>query len=76
MPKKPKPGGFVFEPRAVVKLPGSFGKSSTPLEPSGASDLQFQAAQLQHAVANTVRECLLARRRSLKNFVEDSDFPA
>jgi hypothetical protein len=75
MPRRPKDGGFVFEPRAVVKLPGAFGKSSTPLEPEGVPDARFQAAQLQHVVANTVRECLLARRLSLKKFVAESSLP-
>jgi hypothetical protein len=69
-------GGFTFEPRTVVSNPKQFGKSSANLEPSdgiSASDPRFGAAQLQHRVANRVREGLLSQGSNLFEFSERSN---
>jgi len=70
MPKKPKPGGSVFEPRSRLSPAGGFGKVSIPLAPVGEQDAQFDAAQFQHLISNAVRECVLAQHDSLRSFVE------
>lgn len=65
--------GFKFEPRAMADAPRQFGKSSEPLRPAPGykvTDPQFIAAQLQHRVANAVREAML-RGGSLEIFVRN-----
>src|SRR5680860_961381 len=72
MAKQAAPGGFKFEPRTVVATRKQFGKSSGPLRPAPGipeSDPRFLAAQLQHQVANAVREEVLAQGMSLEEFV-------
>lgn len=67
---------FKFEPRGVVQSARQFGKSRMPLTPvEGISqdDPRFAAAQLQHLVANTVRESLLAEGHSLRSYVQRLD---
>ncbi|TFD74892.1 hypothetical protein E3T54_13160 [Cryobacterium sp. Sr8] len=67
-----EPSGFKFEPRAFSATPRQFGKSSKPLRPAAGyseSDLRFVAAQLQHRVANVVREELLDVPMTLEGFV-------
>ena len=69
-------GGFSFEPRTVVSNPKQFGKSSANLEPLDGikqSDPRFGAAQLQHRVANKVREGLLAQGSNLFELSESSN---
>lgn len=66
------PGGFVFEPRTLAAVSGQFGKTGSPIAPAegvAEDDPRFQAAQLQHLVANKVREELLGRGLSLKDFL-------
>jgi hypothetical protein len=65
-------GGFKYEPRTVVSVRKQFGRSSAPLSPApgvDASDPRFVAAQLQHRVANAVREAVLAQGLSLEAFL-------
>src|SRR5665647_24284 len=72
MIKQAAPGGFKFEPRTVVAARKQFGKSSGPLHPAPGmteTDPRFLAAQLQHRVANAVREEVLAQGMSLEEFV-------
>lgn len=64
---------FKFEPRGVVQSARQFGKSRMPLIPGegiSQDDPRFAAAQLQHLVANTVRESLLAEGHSLRSYVQ------
>lgn len=59
---------FKFKPRDVGLLPKQFGKSGLPLVPTEGVAIQdplFQAAQLQHLVANAARESMLAEGYSL-----------
>jgi hypothetical protein len=76
MPKKPKPGGYVFEPRARMQVPKSFGKAGSPFAAVGESDSQLAAAQFQHLVANTIRECVIRKSGTLRSFLEWAEFPA
>ena len=72
MVKQAVPGGFKFEPRAFVAVRREFGRSSSPVRPAPGiqeTDPRFLAAQLQHAVANAVREGVLALGLSLEDFV-------
>jgi len=71
----PTSGGFSFEPRKFVSTPKQFGKSSAdllPLDGFSASDPRFGAAQLQHRVANKVREGLLSQGSTLLELSERS----
>ena len=74
MPKSdPSQTGFKYQPREMVRSPRQFGKSSAVLEPAdgiGLDDPRLGAARLQHKVANSVREALLARGELLQNLVE------
>jgi hypothetical protein len=75
MPKKPKPGGSVFEPRAQMASPGSFGKVGIALEPADRADAQFDAAQFQHLLANEVRQRVLVKYGTLSAFLASSEMP-
>ena len=62
-------GGFKYEPRSMVAVRKQFGRSSALLQPApgiDASDPRFLAAQLQHRVANGVREAALAQGLGLE----------
>ena len=64
---------FKFKPRDVVLLPKQFGKSGLSLVPTegvAIQDPRFQAAQLQHLVANAARESMLAEGYSLLGYVD------
>ena len=64
---------FKFKPRDVVLSPKQFGKSSLPLaaaEGVAFQDPRFQAARLQHLVANAARESMLAEGYSLHGYVD------
>lgn len=66
--------GFVFEPRALATQRRAFGMSSIPLTPTESTDAtsaRWRAVQLQHQVANTVRENLAARGTNLSAWVAD-----
>ena len=66
--------GFVFEPRKLAKQQLQFGNTALALRPAddvNTADPRWGAAQLQHLVANTVREALAARGTSLSAWVRD-----
>ena len=72
MRRQAVPGGFKFEPRTLVRVRKQFGKSSVPLHAAPGvdeNDPRFLAAQLQHQVANAVREAGLVRGMTLEQFV-------
>lgn len=74
MPRKPAPGGSVFVPREVFMSPHAFGQSADFLEVTdGVHSAQARAAQLQHLIANAVREARLLEGVSLKSLVEGLD---
>ena len=57
--------GFTFEPRTLTNAPKQFGSISVHLNPAegvSESDPRFQSAQLQHLLANEVREFLGVHR--------------
>ncbi|TQL47395.1 hypothetical protein FB562_0453 [Homoserinimonas aerilata] len=63
---------FKFKPRDVVQSPKQFGKSGLTLKPRDGverDDPRFGAAQLQHLIANAVRESMLAEGHSLRSYV-------
>ena len=65
-------GGFKFEPRTLAFNPAQFGKSSESLQPADGIDItdaRFMAANLQHRVANAIREGILARASRLESFL-------
>jgi hypothetical protein len=56
----------------MAAISAQFGKTGSPLRPAkgvDAGDPRFQAAQLQHLVANIVREELLAQNLTLQRFL-------
>jgi hypothetical protein len=72
------PRAFRFEPRALVAEPKQFGKTSLSLTPAVAvdpDDPRFLAAQLQHRVANSAREAMLARGHSLESYATSMQAP-
>ncbi|HEU0256449.1 MAG TPA: hypothetical protein VFQ96_01265 [Microbacteriaceae bacterium] len=57
-----------FAPRRLAKDPEQFGQNGDPLEPADdvdPADPRFIAANLQHWVANSVREGVLLGRTNL-----------
>ncbi|TFD48566.1 hypothetical protein E3T46_15135 [Cryobacterium sp. Hh11] len=76
MPKKPLPGGHVFEPRGRFLVPKSFGKMGVLGTPVGSADAQLAAAEFQHLVANAIRECVTRRSGTLRLFLQEAGFPA
>jgi hypothetical protein len=57
-----------FQPRTLARDPEQFGQNGDPLEPAegvDAADARFIAANLQHWVANSVREGVLLGRTNL-----------
>lgn len=75
MPKKPKPGGHVFEPRSRMQVPRSFGKMGTACTAVGEPDAQLAAAQFQHLIANAIRECVTRQSGTLRLFLAGAEFP-
>ena len=65
MPHSPKPGGAIFEPRSLLENKKRFGRSTSRLFPTIDSPQQA-AAELQHAIANRIREHLLDQASSLQ----------
>ncbi|MBC7593507.1 MAG: hypothetical protein H7288_06155 [Kineosporiaceae bacterium] len=66
--------GFVFEPRKLAEQQLQFGNTALALRPAAKVDIadpRWGAAQLQHLVANTVREALAAKGTSLSAWVRD-----
>lgn len=55
-----------------MRVPKQFGRSGLLVEPAEGidrDDARFQAAQLQHVIANAAREALLARGHTLRSYV-------
>ena len=65
--------GFVTTPRNLVSRQQLFGKTAERLEPAEGvllSDPRFRAALIQHYVSNAVREALLAKGQSLREYTD------
>ena len=76
MPRAPESGGAVFEPRSLVDNRKKFGHSSSlllPQEPHEVRTPHEGAAELQHAIANRIREYLLDNNTDLKSFCENTE---
>jgi hypothetical protein len=74
MPRPPKPGGAVFVPRSFATRK-KFGRSSSRLTSNSIESPQQAAAELQHAIANRIREYLLDQDTDLKAHCEDNKLP-
>lgn len=68
MPRPPKDGGAVFVPRSLADNRKKFGRSSTRLIAGRLESPQQQAAELQHAIANRIRDHLLDQNTDLNAF--------
>lgn len=75
MPRQPKPGGAVFEPRKFAENRRKFGASSARLTFGPMETPQQGAAELQHALANRIREHLLDENTNLKALSETENLP-
>ena len=63
--------GFTFEPRSLIATPKQFGSIRHYVEPADGiseEDPRFQAARMQHLLANEVREHLGKYRRDVAWF--------
>jgi len=76
MPRPPKVGGAVIEPRSFTDNPKKFGMTSSRLTPGPVMSPQQGAAELQHALSNKVREHLLDIGMDLRAFCESTEMPA
>ncbi|QYF74871.1 hypothetical protein [Cryobacterium sp. PAMC25264] len=74
MPRPPKPGGAVFEPRSAASHK-KFGRSSSRLTSGAIESPQQAAAELQHAITNRIREYLLDQDTDLKAYCEATELP-
>ena len=68
MPRPPKDGGAVFVPRSLADNRKKFGRSSTRLIAGRLESPQQQAAELQHAIANRIRDHLLDQNTDLNAY--------
>ena len=68
MPRYPKDGGAVFVPRSLADNQRKFGRSSSRLIAGRLESPQQQAAELQHAIANRIRDHLLDQNTNLNEF--------
>ncbi|MCY7290405.1 MAG: hypothetical protein LH624_19720 [Cryobacterium sp.] len=75
MPRKPQPGGVVFEPRSLADNPKKFGRTSTQLATGPMETPHQAAAELQHAVANRIREHLLDQNTNIRTFCATNELP-
>jgi len=75
MPRPPKPGGVVIEPRSYTDNAKKFGRTNQRLTNGPINTPQHAAAELQHALSNTIREHLLEEGRTLKAFCENTALP-
>ena len=76
MPRAPKPGGAVFEPRSLADNKKKFGRTSSLLLPHETHEARTPhegAAELQHTIANRIREYLLDNDTDLKSFCESTE---
>ena len=76
MPRSPKPGGAVIEPRSYATVVGKFGKTTTPLVDAPIDSAQCAAAELQHAISNHIREFLIDQATTLRRFCTVTDMPS
>ncbi len=76
MPKSPKPGGAIIEPRSFTDAPKKFGATSSRLTVGTIATPQQGAAELQHALSNAIREHLLDSGLDLKAFCASTELPA
>jgi hypothetical protein len=76
MPRPPLPGGAVFEPRSFAENRKKFGRTSSRLTAGAIKSPQHAAAEVQHAIANTIREYLLDENTDLKAYCEKPTLPA
>lgn len=75
MPRLPTPGGAVFSPRTFAANPRKFGNSSARLSDAEVETPQRAAAELQHAIVNRIRECLLDDNHSLRSLATEDILP-
>lgn len=75
MPRPPKLGGAVFEPRSLSGSRKKFGRSRDRLTAGDVESPQQAAAELQHAIANTIREYMLDQNMDLKTYCDTVDLP-
>jgi hypothetical protein len=75
MVASPKRGGAVIEPRTYTDNPKKFAQTTTRLSAGPIHTPQHGAAELQHALSNTIREYLLDRGISLQQFCADYALP-
>lgn len=73
MPRQPKDGGAVFVPRSFAESSRAFGSTSSWLTSHPISAPQQEAAELQHAITNKVREYLLEQNTDLAKFCRTPD---
>jgi hypothetical protein len=76
VPRSPKPGGAVIEPRSYATVTGKFGKTTTLLADAPIETAQRAAAELQHAIANHIREFLIDKATTLRSFCAAIEMPA
>ena len=76
MPKSPKAGGAVIEPRSFTDVRKKFGATSSRLSGDEIASPQQGAAEIQHALSNTIREHLLESGQDLKAFCASTELPA
>ena len=75
MPRSPKPGGAVFVPHSLADNKKKFGKSSSCLTGGAIASPQEEAAELQHAIANRIREYLLDQNTDLLKYCAETPLP-
>ncbi|MFB6611814.1 hypothetical protein ACFCVO_15905 [Agromyces sp. NPDC056379] len=74
--RTPSKTGFAFEPRSLCMVPTVFGRTSAlfvSVDGFNVGDPRLRAAQLQHRVANAVREEILARGQTLEEHLAEID---
>jgi hypothetical protein len=76
MPRSPKTGGAVIEPRSFTTNRKKFGATSSRLAAGPIDSPQQGAAELQHALVNKIREHLLDVGIDLKSFCAARSLPA
>ena len=75
MPRSPKPGGAVFVPHSLADNRKKFGKSTSRLITGAIATPQQEAAEVQHAIANRIREYLLDQNTDLLEYCAETPLP-
>ncbi|MBC7593789.1 MAG: hypothetical protein H7288_07615 [Kineosporiaceae bacterium] len=75
MPRPPKPGGAVFEPRSYTDNRKKFGLTSSRLTTGPITSPQQAAAELQHSLSNKIREHLIDIGGDMKSFCAARELP-